>query len=197
MRPASPNSKVRPSMPGQAVPRSLASQSRPAAAAPPAPVASPVAPPPPVEPPASPVEEILEATIEEPAELTPEEQAAAREAEVEAEAEAVAHVIEDDDTLNLPPPPPEALAHRPAPRTPRELASRRVGFKQTMIPVLLTMGVLLTGIAVWSFSMGEESPVFDEPTIPISVLIVGILMLGFGVFTMLQVRAQLARESQG
>jgi len=178
-------------MPGQAVPRSLAPQSRQ-----PAPPPAPVAPPPPFEPPAPPVEEVFEATIEEPAELTPAEQAAAHEAEVLAEAEAVGHVVEDDDTLNLPAPPPEALAHRRAPRVQRELASRRVGFKQTMIPILLTMGVLFTGIAVWSFSMGEESPVFEEPKIPISVLVVGVLMLGFGIFTMLQVRAQLAREKQ-
>jgi hypothetical protein len=138
---------------------------------------------------------VVETTIEEPVPLSEEEQAAVHEAALAAEAEAIAHVVEDDDTLNLPAPPPEALGHRRAPRPQKVLASRRVGFKQTMIPVLLTMGVMLSGIAVWTFSMGEESPVVDAPMIPLSLLILGIVMLGFAVFTMLQVRAQLAREA--
>lgn len=136
--------------------------------------------------------------MEEPAQpLTPEEQAAMHEAEVAAEAEAMTHIVEDDDTLNLPPPPPEALGPRRPPRRPqRELASRTVSFKQTMIPILLTMGVLLSGIAGWSFVLGEESPVVDAPLIPICVMGLGVLMLAFAVVTMLQVRAQLNREKQ-
>ena len=130
-------------------------------------------------------------------EATPEEQAAAREAEVQAEAEAVAHVVEDDDTLNLPAPSAETLYHRRrAPGAQRELISRTVGFKQTMIPILLTMGVLLAGIAGWSFSLGEESPIASALWIPIALLVIGVIMLILGAVTMLQVKAQLERLSQ-
>ena len=125
-------------------------------------------------------------------ELTADQRAARHDAQVAAEADAIAHVVEDDDTLNLPPPPPEAFAHRPSPPRPYRPASRTVGFKQTMIPILLTMGVMLSGIAVWSFMLGEESPVAGHAWIPIAVLVIGLVMLGFGVVTMLQVKNQLA-----
>jgi len=113
-------------------------------------------------------------------------------AEIEAEAAAVARVIEDDDTLNLPAPSPEMLAHRPAPPRPkRELLSRTLGFKQTLIPILLTMGVLMIGIAAWSFVLGEESPIAGDQVIQLSLLSIGVVMLGFGVLTMFQVKSQL------
>ena len=129
-------------------------------------------------------------------ERTPEERAIAHEAQVAAEAEAVAHIVEDDDTLNMPAPAPEALAHRPLPPRPRgELLSRTVAFKQTLIPVLLTMGVLLSAIATWSFMLGEESPLASSAWITISLFVIGVVMLLFAVLTMFQVRHQLARPT--
>jgi hypothetical protein len=166
-RPASPNSKARPAAPQPGVPATPA-------ATPARSVQLPLPPPPVVE-------------------LTPEELEAQRALELEAEAAAVAHVVEDDDTLNLPAPSPELLAHRPAPPRPRrELLSRTIGFKQTLIPILLTMGVLMIGIAAWSFMLGEESPVAGDVVIQLSLLAIGVVMLGFGVLTMFQVRSQLS-----
>jgi hypothetical protein len=125
-------------------------------------------------------------------ELTPEERERQHALEIEAEAAAVAHVVEDDDTLNLPAPSPEVFAHRPAPPRPRrELLSRTLGFKQTLIPILLTMGVLMIGIGAWSFYLGEESPVAGDLVIQLSLLGIGVVMLGFCVLTMFQVRSQL------
>jgi hypothetical protein len=170
MRPASPNSKVRPVAPQLG-----------------APTRSPAPPPPPVAPPPPPP--AAEFVAPEP---VPEEQFVSHEAEVEAEAEAIAHVVEDDDTLNLPAPSPEMLAHRPLqPRAKGELISRTVGFKQTLIPILLTLGVMMAGIAAWSFVLGEESPVAAAAWIPMAVLGIGALMLVLAVITMLQVRSQL------
>lgn len=129
-------------------------------------------------------------------ELSPEEQFVSHEAEVEAEAQAIAHVVEDDDTLNLPAPSPEMLAHRPLPsRAKKELISRTVGFKQTLIPILLTMGVMMAGIAAWSFALGEESPVAAAAWIPMAVLGIGAVMLVLAVITMLQVRSQLNKTA--
>jgi hypothetical protein len=170
MRPASPNSKARPAAPQLGVP---------ATPAPPPAKAVQLTPPPPPPPPPL-------------VEFTPEELAAAHAAELEAEAAAVAHVIEDDDTLNLPAPSPDMLVHRPAPPRPkRELLSRTLGFKQTLIPILLTMGVLMIGIAAWSFALGEESPIAGDRVIHLSLLAIGVVMLGFGVLTMFQVKSQL------
>jgi hypothetical protein len=117
--------------------------------------------------------------------------------ELEAEAAAVAHVVEDDDTLNLPAPSPEVFAHRPAPPRPkRELLSRTLGFKQTLIPILLTTGLLMIGIAAWSFFLGEESPIAGDMVIHLSLLAIGVVMLGFGVLTMFQVRSQLHAKAE-
>jgi hypothetical protein len=129
-------------------------------------------------------------------EPSPEEQFIAHEAEVEAEAQAIARVVEDDDTLNLPAPSPEMLAHRPLPpRAKGELISRTVGFKQTLIPILLTMGVLMAGIAAWSFALGDESPVAAAAWIPMAVLGIAAVMLILAVITMLQVRSQLSKAA--
>lgn len=178
MRPASPNSRVRPSAPSQIpVPRTQDISTPPVAAPPP-----PVEPPPPPLPPAEP-------------ELTPEELAAAHEAEVAAEAEAVARVVEDDDTLNLPSLPTETLMAKRRPSPQRQLASRTVHFKQTLIPILLTMGILLPALALWSMILGDESPIASDRWIALALLGMGIVMLLFGVMTMLQVRAQLAHEA--
>jgi hypothetical protein len=117
--------------------------------------------------------------------------------DVAAEADAIAHVIEDDnDTLNVPAPPPEAFAPRPPrPRPQRELVSRTVGFKQTLIPILLTQGVLLPGIGAYLFSLGDESPLVGHIWIPLSLLVIGFILLLFAALTMLQVKDQLAREA--
>jgi hypothetical protein len=126
-----------------------------------------------------------------------EELAARHEADLTMEADAVAHVVEDDDTLNLPPPPEEVFgARRPPPGRPRrEPLFRTLHFKQTLIPILLTMGVLLSGIAAWTFSMGEESPLATDLWIPGVVLGIGVLMLLFAALTMLQVKSQLAASA--
>ena len=122
----------------------------------------------------------------------------AHEQEVARGADAMAHIVEDDDTINMPTPTAEMIGYRrPAP-PPRQRVhlSRTVGFKQTIIPTLLTLGVLLPALAGWSFALGEESPLVDEPWIPLTVLGIGVLMLISAVVTMFQVRHQLALLKQ-
>src|SRR5205085_12008245 len=96
----------------------------------------------------------------------------------------IAHVVEDDDMLNMPAPGPEAFApRRPVVRPKRELISRTVGFKQTLIPVLLSQGVLLSLIAIYLLALGEESPLAGFTWIPLSRLGVGLVLLLFWVIT--------------
>jgi hypothetical protein len=115
------------------------------------------------------------------------------EQEVAREAEGLAHVVEDDDTLNMPAPTADMIAYRrpaPPPRK-RVQLSRTVGFKQTIIPTLLTLGVLLPALALWSFLLGEESPVHGANWIPLTLAGIGVVMLAFAVVTMFQVKHQL------
>lgn len=160
------------------------------------------APRPPVAPPPPAVEEVPleEAPVEEvlaqefvAAEPPHAETPVDHDAEIAAEADAVAHVVEDDDTLNVPAPSEDVLLHRTprAPRAPRKLLSRSLFFKQTMIPILLTVGVILAGLGGWLMSMGEDSPLVNAVWIPIALLAFGGLMLIFAVVTMLQVKNQL------
>jgi hypothetical protein len=127
-----------------------------------------------------------------------EDAADAHAQEVARGADAMAHIVEDDDTVNIPAPTPDMIAtRRPAP-PPRQRVhlSRTVEFKQTIIPTLLTLGVLLPALAGWSFALGEESPVVDSPWIPLAVLGIGVLMLIFSVITMFQVKHQMALLKQ-
>ena len=151
----------------------------------------PIAPPqPPPEPPAPADAFFVHDDTGSPSEHAP----SAHELEVAAEAEAIAHVVEDDDTLNMPAPGPEAFApRRPVARPKRELVSRTVGFKQTLIPILLSQGALLPLIATYLLVLGEESPLAGHAWIPLSLLGIGLVLLLFAVLTMLQVRHQLAQ----
>jgi hypothetical protein len=186
---------------------------RPAAIPPPAdrptiparPAAAPRTPPPakvrdsaPGTPPVAPRQREFHVVADEP-DLGPDAAAAAHEAEIAREADAVAHVVEDDDTLNLPAPSPDMLAHRrPSPSPPRRPAlSRTVGFKQTLIPILLTMGVLLPVLAFWSFAMGEESPISAAPSIALALIATGVVMLIFAIITMVQVKHQVGGSGGG
>jgi len=120
------------------------------------------------------------------------------EQEVARGAEGLAHVVEDDDTLNMPAATPDMIAYRrpaPPPRK-RVHLSRTVGFKQTIIPTLLTLGVLLPALALWSFLLGEESPVYGANWIPLTLLGIGAVMLVFAVVTMFQVKHQLEALKQ-
>jgi hypothetical protein len=75
------------------------------------------------------------------------------------------------------------------------LISRTVGFKQTIIPVLLSQGVLLSVIAIYLLAAGEDSPLAGNMWIPFSLLGIGLVLLLLWVITGLQVRAQLAKAA--
>ncbi|HEV2296404.1 MAG TPA: hypothetical protein VGR35_21350 [Tepidisphaeraceae bacterium] len=83
--------------------------------------------------------------------------------------------------------PVAANAKLPGIGTPRSLFWRR-----TVIPILLTCGVLLIGIAALRWVGGAES-VFAEMSIPLSATLCGCgtFLLLVAVLNMLQVRAEL------
>jgi hypothetical protein len=96
--------------------------------------------------------------------------------------------------------PPEPVANTPqTPRNPPAKTPVSLGkqhlvqgleFKRTLIPVLLTLGVICPAVGVMGFVVGPMSPFVKlrEGRFSIPFLAIGLVMLGLGVVTMLQVR---------
>ena len=102
---------------------------------------------------------------------------------------------QDDDAMLAPAPDASDFVHRPppSPSAPNRMAAG-VAFKQTLIPILLTTGVLLIVFGSLKFILGAESAYAALPGWTLGVMFgFGSLMLAFGAFTMLQVREQLTR----
>jgi hypothetical protein len=109
--------------------------------------------------------------------------------------------IVDTDDVGVPAPEDEALApHAPA----KEPAPRRsIGvprsheFRRTVIPILLTCGVLLIGIGALRWIGGAES-VFSDMSTPLCATLcgVGAFLLIVAALNMLQVKAELAAATK-
>lgn len=65
-------------------------------------------------------------------------------------------------------------------------------FRQTVIPIMLTSGVLSLVLAGIRFSLPDDSFFAAVPTIVAIVLVImGIMLLGFGIINMLMVKQML------
>ena len=129
----------------------------------------------------------------------PVEAAAVSEATVD---EAEAFTREDDDSVNVPAPSAEYLAH-----THRVgYASARIAppkyqnleYKRTIIPVLLTMGICLAAIATSKFVFAEDTKLGNLPTwVPIALYVFAAAAVAFALLTMVQVKSTLAQQQSG
>jgi hypothetical protein len=73
----------------------------------------------------------------------------------------------------------------------------RLGFRQTIIPILLMMGVALPACAIWWLIQDEDSPLKSISLgLPITMGLVGLILLALGILIMMQVKAQLAQEAK-
>ena len=74
--------------------------------------------------------------------------------------------------------------------------TQSASFKQTLIPILLTCGVMLPLFGALHFVMDEDS-VFGAlpPWFCIMLLIIGLVLLGFAVLNMIVVKNQLAQQA--
>ena len=70
-----------------------------------------------------------------------------------------------------------------------------IAFKRTIIPPMLTCGVLLPGFGLWILTSGDDSPLAGQTSFAGMLLGVGLIVLAAGVFTMLQVRNMLRRQN--
>jgi hypothetical protein len=133
--------------------------------------------------------------------MTPEEMR--HQQEVAVEAEHVAHVeaeaIDQDDQMNAPAPSHEYLGHaapyRPPPRMP---VYKTIGFRRTLIPVCLVLGVMLPVMGAVKFVADPDATAAAmAPWLSGTLIALGLLLLVIGVLNMLAVKQQLeaARET--
>ena len=102
----------------------------------------------------------------------------------------LANVVDDSD-LSV-----AFVAGAAGPRVPLPAkASDTLKLRRTFIPIVLTLGVCLPLLAAWWFDLDNDSPL-KEPglKLPITLLAVGIVMLGLAVLNMVSVRNELAQR---
>jgi hypothetical protein len=70
---------------------------------------------------------------------------------------------------------------------------RRLSFRRTLFPILLTRGVMLPAMGAVPFVVSADSPFAAvQPSVAITVMAVGGVLLLLAVVNMLQVRHELA-----
>ncbi len=98
----------------------------------------------------------------------------------------------DDDTMMAPRPDPQMLGHVRS----RKTAVSTSNIKRTMIPILLTIGMLLILFGALKYVRGPDSPYAALPgSIVITAFGGGAVLLVFAVLNMLQVKAEMAQAA--
>lgn len=114
-------------------------------------------------------------------------------------------VADEDDSVNVPPPPLEYLGnthHVPSPNGPPIIPKyQNLDYKQTLIPILLTAGLCMLAIGGSRFVLAEDTVLGNLPLfLVIPLFAFGALAILFGVLTMFQVKgtldAQQARATE-
>lgn len=108
-------------------------------------------------------------------------------------------VLDDDDSVIMPASDatdfvqhPRRSARRPGGSSTRSAVYQTVEFRRSIIPILLTCGVLTIIFGTLKFALGPDSPLADLPVwLPIALFITGALLLALAVFNMLSVRQSL------
>jgi hypothetical protein len=100
---------------------------------------------------------------------------------------------EEDEVLSTPPPNPRVFAPK---RSTRALVEdRALEARRTVIPILLTCGVLLPVVGSLKWLAGDESPFGAWSVwVPIVLGVLGLAILALAVLNMLQVREMLLRR---
>lgn len=107
--------------------------------------------------------------------------------------------VVDSDEVDMPAPEARVFAGKTLPPRPKRLPLyARLGFRRTLIPILITMGLCLPTLGIWWFALDADNPFrnpdlpFPPLALPVALLGVGAVMLALAVMNMLQVRKQLA-----
>ena len=71
-----------------------------------------------------------------------------------------------------------------------------IAFKRTIIPPMLTCGVLLPGFGVWILLSGEDMPLSGQKGFAGVLIGTGAVVLAAAIFTMLQVRHMMQQQKK-
>jgi hypothetical protein len=108
------------------------------------------------------------------------------------------HVVEDDDSVNVPAAPMEYLGHaRAAPQHKRiaMMTTKTLEARRTAIPILLVCGFMFALAGVLKFVVGDESPISDFPIwMPIMLFVLAGASIIIAVLNMLYVSKTLAAQ---
>lgn len=99
-------------------------------------------------------------------------------------------ILDDDDSVIVPAPSPQALLPGTARRwTQDRNALRSLFFRRTMIPILLTCGLMLPSLGILWFMADVDSVVRRSGLwLPLTLIAMGAILLLLGVINMAQVR---------
>ena len=102
--------------------------------------------------------------------------------------------IVDDDTVSVPAPDVDVFLPRHA-ATHRAAVYKTLEFSRTLIPVLLTCGVLLVALASARHLVGQDSPLTDlPPWLAPLLFLTGTVLLVLAVLNMLSVKRRMAEH---
>ncbi len=105
---------------------------------------------------------------------------------------AAAEAVDEDDLVIVPAMPIEYRGPS-APHAKRPSYLKSLRFRQTIIPVLLTMGVLVAAFGALHYLVSRDAPLAVLPGwLALLLIASGLFLLGLGVMNMLQVRGELA-----
>ena len=99
-------------------------------------------------------------------------------------------IVEDDDSVIVPALTPDLLAsHAPYARAATRPIARSLSLRRTLIPVLLTMGVMLPALAAMWFASDTNSIVRTTGRwLPITFIVLGAVFLLLAIVNMAQVK---------
>jgi hypothetical protein len=102
----------------------------------------------------------------------------------------------DDDTVIVPAPDLSVFQPRVRTRVQRRPVYRTMRFRRTLIPVLMTCGLLLPAVAVWSL-LDENAVLADaNPTLAVVLSVTGVILLVAWALNVLHVRHELRRAGR-
>ena len=124
-----------------------------------------------------------------------------RDPDADAPPESRLQIVDDDDAVLIPELAPERLASASAARYGAARATSRAGgtrslfFRRTMIPILLTCGLIFPALAAMWLSTDRDHVVRRTgPWLPVTLVALGAVFLLLAVVNMAQVRHLMTRQ---
>jgi len=105
---------------------------------------------------------------------------------------------EADDAVIVPAPAPTVLGHLPRKPPPRPHMFQSLGFRRTIIPILLTLGALCVVVVIMGFLSPQDHPfsAFAKIWFAIPALLIGAVLLSLAGMTMVHVKHDMAQQQQ-